>query len=64
MYHKLNFVIQNVCSREAALTELFGQIFNSSHRIVALINLGCPLSTEATAELSHYYNIIQVLIIH
>ena len=56
--------MQNTCSRETALTELFGQIFNSSHRIVALINLHveCPLSAEATAELSHYYNIIQVVL--
>lgn len=53
--------VADVCSREVALAELFPQLFNSSHRIVALINLGCPESNEATAELSHYYNIIQVV---
>ena len=55
-------LLQNECSRGAALTELFGQMFNCSHQIMALIDLGCSRSVEATAEISQYYNIIQVLV--
>ena len=29
-------------------------------RIVAIIGAGCSAATEATAEISHYYNITQV----
>ena len=52
--------MQNECSREAALAELFGQMFNCSHQIVAIIGLGCFISTEAIAEISQHYNVIQV----
>ena len=52
--------MQNECSREAALAELFGQMFNCSHQIVAVIGLGYFISTEAIAEISQHYNVIQV----
>ena len=52
--------IQSECSTEATLVELVEQMFNCSHQIVALIGLGCFISTEAIAKISQHYNIIQV----
>ena len=54
------YIIQIKCNRTIALNELFSSIYNSSHRMVALIEAGCSIATEATAEISHYYNITQV----
>ena len=49
-----------MCKRTSALDALFGQIFGSAHKIIALIDSECSMATEATAEISHYYNITQV----
>ena len=59
-YLKMHY-LQIECNRTAALDALFRQMFDSSHSFVALIESGCSVATEATAEVSHYYNITQVL---
>ena len=48
------------CNRTAALDGLFTQLFQPPQEKVALIGSGCSTATEATAEISHYYNITQV----
>ena len=48
------------CNRTAALDGLFKQLFQSPQEKVALIGSGCSVATEATAEISHYYNITHV----
>lgn len=47
------------CDRTATLVGLFTQLFRSPHDkgIVALIGSGCPVATEATAEISSYVTI-------
>ena len=47
------------CNRTVTLEGLFTQL-NSSRQKVSLIGSGCSLATEATAEISHYYNVPQV----
>ena len=53
-------LLQDVCNRTAALDSLFSRILDSSQQIIALIGAECSVATEATAEVSHYYNITQV----
>ena len=48
------------CNRTAALDGLFKQLFQPPQEKVALIGSGCSVATEATAEISHYYNITHV----
>ena len=50
------------CDRTAELVGLFTQLFHSPHDEgkVALIGSGCPGATEATAEISSYFNIMLV----
>lgn len=43
-----------------ALDQLFVQLLDSPYPKVALIESGCPLIAEATAEISQYFNIIHV----
>ena len=42
-----------------ALDALFNQIIPGPVKI-AVIGSGCSVATEATADISHYYNITQV----
>ena len=48
------------CNRTEALDGLFTQLNEPPGRKVALIGSGCSSATEATAEVSHYYNVAQV----
>ena len=47
------------CHRTTALDSLFTQLREGPTKI-AVIGAGCSVATEATAEVSHYYNITQV----
>ena len=48
------------CNRTAALDGLFKHLFQPPQGKIALIGSGCSAATEATAEISHYYNITHV----
>ena len=48
------------CNRTVSLRVLHTQIINSPTKIAA-IGSGCSIATEASAEVSHFYNITQVL---
>lgn len=51
------------CNRTEALKKLFAEIFHFSqdkNNMVALVGSGCSIATEATAEISHYFNITEV----
>ena len=48
------------CERQVALDEFHRQIFEEPVKI-AWFGSGCSLATEPTAEVSHYYNITQVI---
>ena len=50
------------CDKKAALDGLFTQLFQPPQEKVALIGSGCSVATEATAEISHYFNITQVML--
>ena len=49
------------CHRTTALDSLFTQLREEPTKIAAM-GAGCSVATEATAEVSHYYNITQVII--
>ena len=55
------YITQWQCNRAAALDGLFTQLFETSRWKVALIESGCSVATEATAEISHYYDIVHVM---
>ena len=48
------------CDRQTALDSFFQQIFAKEVKL-AWLGSGCSVATEPTAEVSHYYNITQVL---
>ena len=47
------------CNRTVSLDVLHHQLLNEPRKI-AVIGSGCSVATEPTAEISHYYNIVQV----
>ena len=49
------------CNRTVSLKALHTQIINPPTKIAA-IGSGCSIATEASAEVSHFYNITQVII--
>ena len=53
-----NFHLQ--CNRTVALDAFFKQILQEPVKI-SWIGSGCSVATEPTAEISHYYNITQVI---
>ena len=53
-----NFHLQ--CNRTVALDAFFEQIVQDPVKI-SWIGSGCSVATEPTAEISHYYNITQVI---
>ena len=48
------------CDETAGLGALFQQIVNEPTKL-AIIGSGCSVATEPTAEVSHFYNITQVI---
>ena len=56
--HIDNFNLQ--CNRTVALDAFFEQIVQEPVKI-SWIGSGCSVATEPTAEISHYYNITQVI---
>ena len=56
--HIYNFNLQ--CNRTVALDAFFEQIVQEPVKI-SWIGSGCSVATEPTAEISHYYNITQVI---
>ena len=48
------------CDRRTALGNLFSQLLQGPHQMIALIGSGCSAANDATAEISHYYNITHV----
>ena len=48
------------CNTTAALDGFFTQLLQPPQNKLALIGSGCSVATEATAQIAHYYNIIQV----
>ena len=48
------------CNKTAALDGFFVQLLQPPQHKVALIGSGCSVATEATAQIAHYYDIIQV----
>jgi len=51
------------CNRTVALDGFFKQIIQDPVKI-SWIGSGCSVATEPTAELSHYYNVTQVISFH
>ena len=47
------------CNRTVSLRALHAQLFNPPTKIAAM-GSGCSIATEASAEVSHFYNITQV----
>ena len=47
------------CNRTVSLAALHTQIINAPTKI-AVIGSGCSIATEASAEISHFYNLTQV----
>ena len=47
------------CNKIAALDSFHRQIFEGPTKI-GIIGSGCSVSTEPTASISHYYNLVQV----
>lgn len=48
------------CNRTVALDVFFDQIISEPTKL-AVMGSGCSVATEPTAEISHYYNISQVI---
>ena len=55
----LLFLLQ--CHRPHAIRAFFKQVPYSEPRRIALIGAGCSVASEATAEISHNFNLIQVI---
>ena len=47
------------CNRTVSLRALHAQLFNPPTKIASM-GSGCSIATEASAEVSHFYNITQV----
>ena len=60
MYIHLSFLTTRQCNHNVALDSLFKQIISPVHKI-GIMGSGCSVATEPTAEISHYYNITQVM---
>ena len=54
------FLTTRQCNHNVALDALFKQIISPVHK-VGIMGSGCSVATEPTAEISHYYNITQVM---
>ena len=52
------FLLQ--CDRKVGLDALHFQLLREPRKI-AVLGAGCSVATEPTAQVSHYYNITQVL---
>ena len=50
------------CNTTAALDGFFTQLTQPPQNKLALIGSGCSVATEATAQIAHYHNVIQVAI--
>jgi gamma-aminobutyric acid type B receptor len=58
--YSLHFVITDTeCNKIAALDSFHRQIFEGPTKI-GIIGSGCSVSTEPTASISHYYNLVQI----
>ena len=49
------------CNHSVALKSFFHQVVWNEPVKLALIGAGCSVATEPTADISHFYNITQVL---
>ena len=49
------------CNHSVALKSFFHQVVWNEPVKLALIGSGCSVATEPTADISHFYNITQVL---
>jgi hypothetical protein len=56
---RVNFAIPVQCNKIAALDSFHRQIFEGPTKI-GIIGSGCSVSTEPTASISHYYNLVQI----
>ena len=53
------------CDRTIALDALFKQLLSEDNiSKLAVVGCGCSVATEPTAEVSHYYNVTHISIIH
>ena len=57
---KCTFQIMLQCNRTESLNALYSLILHEPKKL-AVIGSGCSVATEPTAEVSHYYNITQVI---
>ena len=60
LYIHMHVRINVQCNRTVALDAFFDQIIPGPTKL-AVIGSGCSVATEPTAEVSHYYNITQVV---
>ena len=58
-YCEVNISLQ--CDKKDALNAFHHQVFEEPTKI-GIIGSGCSVSTEPTASISHYYNLVQVVI--
>lgn len=49
------------CTRTASLDVFFKDIRNINETKIAVVGCGCRTATESVAEISHYWNISQVI---
>ena len=54
------FLTTRQCNHNVALDALFKHIISPVYK-VGIMGSGCSVATEPTAEISHYYNITQVM---
>ena len=55
------FLLQ--CSQTDSLDVFFEDILSTSKTQIALLGCGCSVATLPVAEISHYWNISQVIIV-
>lgn len=59
IYVRLLLYFSVQCERTTSLEALHAGLFEPPTKI-AVVGSGCSVATEATAEVSHFYNITQV----